>query len=167
MKRRKGTSIKETRYRGEAMKVIKNDCYGGFGVSQQAIFDLVKMNCEHISKRDFDEYFGRHIESLDEQFDNFGLNGCNIRIRLNSCKDWLDWLNYAYDVEQRKIYFFNNQKSSRTCPDLIKLIEEKGSMYCSSRHSQLVIIEVPDNACWEIEEYDGLESIVECYRVFG
>ena len=48
----------------------------------------------------------------------------------------------------------------RTDPDLIALIQEHGSEWVSSIYANLRIVEIPDEVTdWEINEYDGLESI--------
>lgn len=45
--------------------------------------------------------------------------------------------------------------------DLIALIEEKGSEFCSGDCSHLFVVTVPEEATdWEIEDYDGIETIV-------
>ena len=44
--------------------------------------------------------------------------------------------------------------------DLIALIEECGSEFCSGRLAKLAVVEIPDNATdWEFNDYDGIESI--------
>ena len=45
--------------------------------------------------------------------------------------------------------------------DLIALIEEHGTEFCSGRLAYLVVVEIPDDATdWEFTEYDGIESII-------
>lgn len=143
---------------GEGMKVVKNACYGGFEVSRNATQDLVDMGCEHIEISNLDEYFGKHVESLDDIDPEMMSSPGTYRSQL-------DFFDKCYNFEKREIYEF--KENARTCPHLIKLIEEKGSEYCSKDVSHLVIVEIPDGACYEIEEYDGMESIVECHKVFG
>lgn len=52
----------------------------------------------------------------------------------------------------------------RTDERLIALIEEKGSEWCSDIHAQLKVVEIPDDIEWEIDEYDGMETIEEVHR---
>ena len=52
----------------------------------------------------------------------------------------------------------------RTAPELIKLIEEKGSEYCSDFISQLKVVEIPDDVDWYISNDDGMETIEEVHR---
>jgi len=54
----------------------------------------------------------------------------------------------------------------RTDPDLIRIVEEMGSDAASSRHADLIIIEIPDDIEYVIEEYDGREHIAEKHRTW-
>jgi hypothetical protein len=48
----------------------------------------------------------------------------------------------------------------RDDPDLIALIEDAGSEWVSGHCASLAIVEIPDDATdWEMDEYDGIESI--------
>lgn len=54
----------------------------------------------------------------------------------------------------------------RNDPDLIAAIETLGAEangFCS----RLKIVEIPDGVEWEIDDYDGLESIHEVHRVWS
>jgi hypothetical protein len=46
-------------------------------------------------------------------------------------------------------------------------ITAAGLKAASGRHAQLVIVEIPDDIEWEIDEYDGVESIHEKHRSWG
>ncbi len=52
----------------------------------------------------------------------------------------------------------------RTDPKLIKLMETKGSDWCSGSFAQLKVVEIPDGVKWEIHDYDGMETIEEVHR---
>lgn len=52
---------------------------------------------------------------------------------------------------------------NRTDPDLILAVETlKGEANC--RHSKLEVVEIPDGIEWEIDNYDGMETIHEKHR---
>lgn len=57
-----------------------------------------------------------------------------------------------------------DSEDMRTAPELIKLVEEKGSEYCSDSMSQLKVVEIPDDVDWYIDNYDGVETIEEVHR---
>lgn len=51
----------------------------------------------------------------------------------------------------------------RTDPDLIYVVEELKEE-ANGEHAKLKIVEIPDGIQWEIDEYDGMESIEEVHR---
>jgi hypothetical protein len=75
-------------------------------------------------------------------------------------KDYGDGMfnNYEHDD------YFYSRDIPRDDLDLIAIINEFGSEKISSPYANLVIVEVPDGVDWEIEEYDGYESIHEKHR---
>lgn len=52
----------------------------------------------------------------------------------------------------------------RTDERLIALIEEKGAEWCSDSCACLKVVEIPDDVEWEIDDYDGIETIVDVHR---
>lgn len=52
----------------------------------------------------------------------------------------------------------------RSDPRLIAAIEKIGEEKASGPLSKIQVIEVPDGIDWELDEYDGLESIHEVHR---
>ena len=60
--------------------------------------------------------------------------------------------------------YYSTYDLQRDDPDLIATIEELGSKAASGTCSKLKIIEIPDDVEWEIDEYDGMESVEEKHR---
>ena len=54
----------------------------------------------------------------------------------------------------------------RNDPDLVKVVELLGEE-CNTRFSNLIVIEIPDDVEWVIEEYDGNEWVSEKHRTWG
>ena len=54
----------------------------------------------------------------------------------------------------------------RNDPVLVEVVEAMGSD-ANDRHSELKIVEVPDNIEWTIEEYDGEEWVAEVHRTWS
>ena len=46
---------------------------------------------------------------------------------------------------------------------LVQTVEELGDL-ASGKYSALEVVEIPDGVEWEIEEYDGFETIHELHR---
>ena len=55
--------------------------------------------------------------------------------------------------------------TSRTDSALIRTVEELGEESWG-RNSRLKIVDIPDDILWEIEEYDGIERVVEAHRTW-
>ena len=56
----------------------------------------------------------------------------------------------------------------RDDPRLVSLVEEFGTKKCSGPHSDLRIVEIPDDVeKWVIEKYDGAEHVAEFHRTWS
>lgn len=63
---------------------------------------------------------------------------------------------------EEAIYYHNIE---RTDPVLIQVVETLGDK-ASCGSSELKIVTVPDDVKWEIEDYGGMERVVEEHRVW-
>jgi len=54
--------------------------------------------------------------------------------------------------------------SFRSHPRLIEAIEHIGCEKASGTHAEIEIREIPDGVQWEIDDYDGMETIHENHR---
>jgi hypothetical protein len=63
--------------------------------------------------------------------------------------------------------FGTRDESLRTRPDAIALLKEWGSDRCSGKYAKLEVIEIPDGVEYEIDEYDGMETVHELSRKWG
>jgi hypothetical protein len=52
----------------------------------------------------------------------------------------------------------------RDDPQLVSLLREWGSKRVSGEYACLYIVEIPNDVEWEIDEYDGMESVEEKHR---
>jgi hypothetical protein len=73
-----------------------------------------------------------------------------------------DWPEYLGTRE--KSYIELNVK--RNDPLLIQAVEELGEKSFGN-HARLRIVEIPDDVEWEIDDYDGMESVAEKHRRWG
>tara|TARA_R110002167_G_scaffold130022_1_gene313386 strand:- start:5879 stop:6163 length:285 start_codon:yes stop_codon:yes gene_type:complete len=89
------------------LKVVRNNCYGGFSLSEEA-YNLLDM----------------------------------------------PWDGYGYD--------FNNHRDD---PKLVEVVEALGTK-ASGTSANLVIVEIPDDVEWYIDEYDGWETVREKHRTW-
>lgn len=129
------------------MKVVINRCYGGFGLSDKAIMRYAELKgiTLYADKRDgWNTYY------------TIPVNEAN-RIH-EECREKGDYTEY------NGIYFSTYTiGSDRSDPVLIQVVEELGES-ANGSYSKLKIIEIPDDIEWEVNEYDGMESIEEVHR---
>ena len=147
---------------GVKMKVVINKCYGGFGISQKAVKMLLKMNSTAIDKKPLEKYFGWN-----------GIPDFKTSKRYNGEKEYVfdgehyyqTYLDYVLFDEEFSYRIKDNYEHPeiRSHPDLIKVIEELGKE-ANGDCAELVIVEIPDDVKYEIDEYDGMESIHEEHR---
>lgn len=79
----------------------------------------------------------------------------------NNGDDWNHINNQTFDIDS------DNYEQYRTHAPLIKAIEKIGYPNCNGAYADLKIIEIPDNVNWEIQEYDGIETIHEVHRTWS
>lgn len=135
------------------MKIVINDCYGGFEMSPQAIslycfYKGIPINFykqtqyKHEDKIDIYEKIKK--EDIDKE------NGFLIYPTFKETED--------------KIYhfpecYFNTRNIKRNDLSLVRVVEELGEK-SSGPCSKLKVEEIEDGSLYKIKEYDGLETIV-------
>lgn len=67
----------------------------------------------------------------------------------------LEWDGYGFAFSE-----------DRANPKLVEVVEKLGSTG-SGVLGDLKVVEIPDDVEWEIEDYDGIETIHEKHRVWG
>ncbi len=130
------------------MKVILNKCYGGFGVSQEAY--------ELYAKKKGIELFAYKLEcENDKPIYRKTDTGSSIFTHVFT-KDFGDCIELSDDNSEK--YYLYLDRSHREDPVLIEVVEELGDR-ASGRFSELVVVDIPDDMEYEIDEYDGVEML--------
>ena len=71
-------------------------------------------------------------------------------------------------------YFLNEEKEEngfaeweieRTDPVLVDVVEQLGDL-ADGYYCKLKVVEVPDDVEWYIHNYNGIESVHECHRIW-
>jgi len=149
------------------MKVVINDCFGGFSLSHEAVMRYAELKgiklypwLDDITKSVYGdrakigESFLTHYTTVPE-----------------------DEFKQIEDKEREKpvrpgrfaksnALYFNDRHIERTDPLLIQVIKELGKR-ANGVAAKLKIVNVPDNVKWTIEEYDGSEWVAEEHRTWG
>lgn len=136
-------------------KVILNKCYGGFDVSDKAYQLYAKkkgvelFRYEMILNNNHSDWKYRKLEKDDEQ------NGLTVNYFTKDLGDIVEisdenWNKYS-------LYLRDNHRED---PILIEVVEELGEE-ASGRFGKLVVVEIPDDLDYVIDEYDGIETLHE------
>lgn len=132
------------------MKLVINTCYGGFSISDAAIHRMAELKGltlygEHPACGD--RYWIVPPEQRENQ-DNFYT---------------LSYQERAASNERINAQQLSNRPSNRADPALVQAVEELGDK-AWGRYAELKVVEIPDGTNYEIEEYGGLEHVVEQRR---
>lgn len=108
-------------------RVVVNRCYGGFGLSHEAML--------------------RYAE----------LKGLSVYPQKQSGY-YLYWLD---PIERKKTLYESDIE--RDDEHLVQVVEEMGEA-ANGDYAELSVVEIPDDVQWQIDEYDGMETVEEAHR---
>lgn len=142
------------------MEIVINTCYGGFGLSNFATEELLRRKGKECYWYKQTEYSFENNESKNvyvkvgtpSEHSSFGYHCVS--------KDHGDKTN---KLENDFYVYFSGDKV-RTDPDFIAMIKEFGAEKCNGTFAELKIVKIPDDVQWEIDDYDGIETIHEVHR---
>lgn len=119
-------------------KVVVNSCYGGFGLSEKAILRYGEIK---------------------------GLNLVKIQTSHGEGEDRFSSEHYAIDGIDDGDHYFSYHDIERHDPILVQVVEELGDE-ANDWATSLRIADVPDDAKWYIDDYDGIETVREEHRTW-
>jgi len=131
-------------------KVVINQCYGGFGLSDAAYEKLIEWG---VPVRKYVE----QVRGPDGLYDSPPENEGEIIFERDKGNDYVPFLGRYWDTWTR---------GARSHPLVVRAVEELGDEvngWCAS----LAVVEVPDDVEWEISEYDGMEHVAETHRTWS
>jgi hypothetical protein len=141
------------------MKIVINDCYGGFGLSDEAIDRYVelsdlKLYKEYNEQWKCNSYYTVPPEEYHRVYKN------------DMTKTEWEGQELGYGrYKDSNALCWSWRDIKRDDPILVQVVEELVSSV-SSHVSELKIVEIPDDVKWQIEEYDGLEHIAEVHKTW-
>ena len=148
------------------MKIVINECFGGFSLSPEALLWLWERGMKEIGTP-VKEYYGGE--------------GKFAEVNPERAKEWEN--SFTRDLARWKQYDGRNsmfmtvfspdeqhclsgaREICRTHPLLIECVDTLGEK-ANGPCAELKIIEIPDGIDWEVEEYDGLEHVAEKHQVW-
>lgn len=137
------------------MKIVINSCYGGFSLSDKAtkLYWERKLGVPVFIVQQtgyYPNYSYKISEGEEDSFDSYASTTNNLEL-------------FEKDFNN---YYLTNRPEERDDPVLIQVVEELGKE-ANGTCANLNIIEIPEDVCWEISEYDGYERVEETHRSWG
>jgi hypothetical protein len=139
-------------------KVVINKCYGGFGLSHEAVMRYFKIKGITVYPEQGQDYWKfwtywtvkpqDRVE--DKEGDAFYAMSMDERVAYNQLRS--EQTVYERDIERHD-------------PALVQAVEELGEK-ANGAHAELAVVEIPDDVEYIIEEYDGNEHIAEKHRTW-
>lgn len=169
------------------VEIVKNVSYGGFGLSNKAITELIKMNSETMTIRDIGKHYVYEGISEVENIEDFAeikskndvLSKKTIvenfnKVKINNEDYYIEERSYSgngpiINFNKGEVYStfdIDTSIEKRSHPDLIKVVRELGDD-ANSYFSDLVIVDVPRKLDEiYISSYDGKETIREKHETW-
>jgi len=140
------------------MKVVINRCFGGFGLSHEAVMRYFEIKGITV----YPEQNKRNWK-----FWTYWLVKPEDRIESKEGDAWRT-MSREERVAYNKLYSaqsFYERDIERHDPALVQVVEEMGSE-ADGVAAELAVVEIPDDVKWYIEEYDGREHVAEEHRTW-
>jgi len=140
------------------MKVVINRCFGGFGLSHEAVMRYFEIKGITV----YPEQNNRNWK-----FWTYWLVKPEDRIESKEGDAWRA-MSREERVAYNKLYSaqsFYERDIERHDPALVQVVEEMGSE-ADGVAAELAVVEIPDDVKWYIDEYDGREHVAEEHRTW-
>jgi len=135
------------------MKIVINDCYGGFGLSRKAEVEYLKLKGKEAFI--YTSTYGGPYDRVEPD--------CDCLTTYTFTKDLGD--TFKKWPKNDGGYFYGRD-IERTDKDLVAVVEMLGEE-ANGSCAELKVIEIPDDIDWGLSEYDGIETIEEKHRSWG
>jgi len=138
-------------------RIVINDCYGGFGLSNEAVLRYLELSGIPV--------WNEAGTSVLRGFKYWLVPPGPERMTDVSSEDWHNMSMQERQAHNQKYdsQIFNERDIARDDPYLVQVVDELGSEAGGS-HAKLKVVEIPGDVDWIIEEYDGNEWVAEKHR---
>jgi hypothetical protein len=127
-------------------KIVYNACYGGFGLSHEAIMRYAEIKGITLYHTEESGFFNHYYLCPPEEYE---------RLR---AEDETNPFGPERYVRSNAMYF-SLRNIERSDPALVQVVEELGNK-ASDRYAELTIEDIPAGTLYRIDEYDGFESVM-------
>lgn len=128
-------------------KIIINCQYGGFSLSDAAIREYYK-------RKNIPVFTISGSYGFIHYYDELPPEGYNVDETNTEHNDWSN------------AHYLSDRNIPRDDPILVSVVEDLGEA-ANGSYATLKVVEIPDDAEWEIAEYDGYEHVAEKHRTWG
>jgi len=139
------------------MKIVVNKCFGGFRLSLKAQKRLAELMGKELYfyKQTKHEYADgkNQYKKITDIYDN------SLFIYAVT-KDMGEKTNILYNDKNDYFYANDIERTNKLLIQVVEELEDEANGSCA----KLRIIEIPDGIEWEIDEYDGIETVHEVHR---
>ena len=143
------------------MKVVINDCHGGFGLSTKALDRYIELTGMKLYSHKDDTFgYTSYYYVPYEEYEKVHKNDMT-KTEWEGKEEGL-----GRYKDSNELCWSGPRNIKRNDPLLIQVIEELGKD-ANTRYSELKIVEIPDDVEWMVEEYDGAEWIAEKHRTWS
>jgi len=139
-------------------KIAINKCYGGFGLSAKA----TKLYLKKIGKKCF--FYKQTKYSHNGGKDEYSKLTLEQAQKEHFVSVYTKDMGKTFSKWDNKYSWYESFYDNRDDKLLIETIEELGEKESSSQLAEIKIVEIPNGIEWELDEYDGVESIHEKHR---
>lgn len=139
------------------MKIVINNCFGGFGLSEKAMRAYFAKKGRNVFKSGdglSTTYFDAPVPK------EFELPEGELFMR----RGHPEYERYRSWYEE---HVLSDRDIPRDDPDLVAVVEELGSDVASDAYGRLVVVDIPDGVQWQIEECVGSEHVAEVHRTWS
>lgn len=140
-------------------RVVINNCYGGFGLSEAAVVRYNELLGQQVwVERD------RKMGSLNVYWIVPPDQRADYHVDTDK---WLEMSQQERAAHNALLdqQTFSCRSITRDDPVLVRVVQELGAA-ADGKHAQLKVVEIPADVDWIIEEHDGNEWIAERHRTW-
>ena len=138
-------------------EIVINKCFGGFGLSHKAVMRYAKLSgfplYAYTDKRDKEgNLLSSNLPESERMVEIKNLTG-------------KEWIIYYYKDRNFKKYFSDDdiKRDNKILVKVVKELKEEANRKCA----ELKIVRIHADVRYEIEDYDGIESIHEKHKSWG
>jgi hypothetical protein len=145
-------------------KIVINSQFGGFGLSHEATMEYAKL--KGITLFAWPDEIAEKVYGKGLPLSSYSIVHYTTVPREEYKKITEEERQNPVGVgryEKSSKLYFSDRDIPRDDPDLIKVVSTMKKK-ASRSLAELKIVRIPDDVDWEIEEYDGLETVAEKHR---